>query len=407
MKKILYIVSVFPATSATFILNEMLMLKEKGYKIKIVSLRKPINQIYQNGVEEFEEDIIYVPHIKQSLNEGLKLISSNFKYLIYNPIKYIKGLYKASKGKSTNLIYDYIRAVYLVNYLNNSEIDHIHSQFAHGPTTIAYYLNMLTGKKFSFTCHAVDIFVQSNSKTLEEKINKAEFVATISNYNVGFIENKLINKNLVGKLNVVRCGINPQDYKPLEKPKYNEVKKIFSVGRFVEKKGFKYLIDALKIISDKGINFQCNIVGDGPLFNEINEKVQQLKLTKKINLIGQADSQKIKDYLSNSDMFVLPCTKATNGDMDGIPVSLMESMAYKLPVVSTNISGIPELVIDGKNGLIVEEKNSEKLADAIEKLILNKDIRLKYGENGRKHIIDEFGLEVNIAKLSNLFNPVS
>ncbi|UJF34584.1 glycosyltransferase [Paenibacillus hexagrammi] len=400
MNKILYVVSVFPSTSATFVLNEMLKLKERGFEIEIISLRKPKNEIFQPGIEEFKK-VTYIPHVKQNKMDGIKLIGSNFKYLLHNPKKYISGLVCAIKGKSYNLFYDFLRAVYLIQNIDLSEINHIHSQFAHTPTSLAYFISILINKQYSFTCHAVDIFVQNS--LFEEKLSRSKFAVTISDFNKNYINDLVEDKALTNKIKIIRCGVNYEEFKPPVKKQNNNRVRLLSVGRFVEKKGFIYLVDALKILDQKGINFECDIIGNGPLFEMIKCKVRDYELDNKINLLGAQSSGKIKEYLCKADIFVLPCVKSENGDMDGIPVSIMEAMSFEIPVISTNISGIPELIKNEENGLIVEEKNSIEFANAIQLLIQNNQLRSIYGQNGRNFIIKEFGINENVHKLVELF----
>ncbi|MEC5271998.1 glycosyltransferase [Caldifermentibacillus hisashii] len=406
MKKIIYIVSVFPSTSATFVLNEMLRLKERGYQVTILSLRHPVNEVIQTGTENFKS-IYYLPHIKQRKKDIFKLLSKNMQFFISHPVMYIKNLFNACKFKSSKMLYDFFRAVYIVPMINSLNIKHVHAQFAHGPTNIAYFIKQLTNQKYSFTCHAVDLFVQNTPRILEEKIKNSEFVATISSFNVNFIEERLLDKNLIEKVNVVRCGIDLEKITPNNNnSNARNVVKILSIGRFVEKKGFVYLVDALYKLKVRGLSFNCQLIGDGTLFNEIKKKIKELKLTNDIELLGKLDSKKIGEYLSDSDIFVLPCITAKDGDMDGIPVSIMEAMAYKVPVISTRISGIPELIINGESGLLVEEKDSEMLAEALEKLILNKRLRLILGKSGRRKIEEEYNLDQNVNKLIELFERV-
>lgn len=403
MKSILYIVSVFPSTSATFVLNEILTLKKEGFNIEIASLRKPKGEIYQNGVENFN-NIIYIPHIKQGILDTVSLVLSNIIYCIKYPRRYFRVFKYISHKRNKRLWYDFLRAIHLDLQLEKLKIDHIHSQFAHSPTNIAYLLNLLSGRKYSYTCHAVDIFVPNNRILLEEQLEQSSFAITISHFNIKYIENIINNKSLVDKFEIVRCGIDYNKFKPkVRKIKGDEKINIFSVGRFVEKKGFIYLIEALRKIREENIDFVCNIVGDGPLYMEIAQKIKEYNLKENVKLIGAVGSSEVRDYLKNSDIFVLPCIQAKNGDMDGIPVSLMEAMAFEIPVISTNLSGIPELIEHEVSGLIVEPKNYKQLKQAIMKLIESESLRKQYGQNARIKIINEYSLEDNIKILVNKF----
>ncbi len=403
MKNILYIVSVFPSTSATFVLNEILELKKEGFNIEIASLRKSKGEIHQSGVESFN-DILYIPHIRQGVYDTLNLIWSNIIYCLRYPKRYFRVFKYIKNKKSKRLWYDFFRSVYLDLQLEKLNINHVHSQFAHSPTNIAFLLNILSGRKYSYTCHAVDIFVPENRILLEEQLEKASFAITISNFNIKYIKNIIKNKSLVNKFEVVRCGIDYNKFKnEVNKNKYNKKINIFSVGRFVEKKGFIYLIEALRSIKEEDIDFECNIVGDGPLYKEIEEKIYNYNLEKEVKLVGSVGSSEIRNYLNNSDIFVLPCVQAKNGDMDGIPVSLMEAMAFEIPVISTQISGIPELIENGVSGLVVEPENSIQLKEAIIKLIKSQSLREEYGKNGRIKVINEYGLGDNTRILVDKF----
>lgn len=402
MKTIAYIVSVFPSTSATFVLNELLMLKRQGFNIKVLSLRQPIGEIKQEGIQEFDE-IIYIPHLREGVSATITLVIGSLKYMFKYPRKYFKVLKRVLNKKSRRVLYDFIRATYVSLYLEDNKIDHIHSQFAHSPTNIAYFVNLLIDKNYSFTCHAVDIFLDKNRVLLEEQLKNALFAVTISHFNINYIKKLISEEKSVDKFRVVRCGIDYNKFKKNETKKYNNKVQIFSVGRFVDKKGFIYLIEALKEVRDKRIEFDCRIVGDGPLHEEIEQKVTEYKLNDCVSLVGAVGTIQIRKYLENADVFILPCIQADNGDMDGIPVSLMEAMAFEIPVISTTISGIPELIEDKVSGILVEPKNVDQLQSAIELIINNPKLRKKYGEEGRKKVIQEFGLKENTQILIDEF----
>src|SRR5262249_1973240 len=138
---------------------------------------------------------------------------------------------------------------------------------------------------------------------------------------------------------------------------------IVSVGRLLEKKGLCYLVDACKVLADRGQPFQCRIAGDGPLGDELRARIEHHGLSDQVCLLGPLEQSQIINLYQNSDIFVLPCVVASSGDRDGVPVVLMEAMACKLPVVTTPIAGIPELVRDRESGLLVAERDVAGLAD--------------------------------------------
>lgn len=402
--KIMYIVSVFPGTSTTFILNEMIKLRESGYELEVISLRKPKKEISQNGSEIFK-NIYYVPHIKNKKSELLGLIRGNINCFIKHPLKYLKESFKVAFEMKMALYYDFARAACIVSSSDFNKISHIHAQFAHSPTTVAYYVNKLTNMKYSFTSHAVDIFTKE-SFLLERKLLNSDFSVTISEFNRNYINNMLNNKRLASKLYVIRCGIDISKFKRTvsenERRKDRKIK-IMSVGRFVEKKGFTYLISAIKELVDRKLEVTCTIIGGGPLYNEIKDQVNILNLSDYINMPGAQSSEEVRMQLEDSDIFVLPCVTANNGDMDGIPVSLMEAMALEIPVISTKVSGIPELIIDEENGLLVAEKSASELANAIYKMVMDEKLRKDYGTKGRQIVMEKYDINDNGRQLVELF----
>lgn len=405
MPSLIYILSIFPSTSATFELNELLELNKKGFDITIISLNKPLNELYKKEADVFK-NLIYIPHGKEGIISIVKLIQSNIRYFINNPIKYTNCFIDVLKKGSIKLIHDFCRAVYINENVKIHVEDHIHAHFVLSPTNIAYFLNILSGRKYSFTCHAVDIFVKSNRILFEQQLKSAVFAVTISRFNMRFLKETLNDKKLIKKMEVIRCGINYEKFKIEKVEKIENIFNIFSVGRLVEKKGYIYLLEALKIIKEKQLLFNCNIIGDGPLYKDLKNKIIEYNLQDEVHLLGAQNSDTIRIQLNNANVFVLPCIISSDGDMDGIPVALMEAMAYEIPVISSKISGIPELIDDGVNGLLVEEKSIVGIQKSVEHLMKNPEICVSFGKNARNKIINEFGLSENVQILADKFHTI-
>ena len=183
----------------------------------------------------------------------------------------------------------------------------------------------------------------------------------------------------------------------------DNVTTILSVGRFREKKGFPHLLHACHLLKERGHRLRCHIVGYGPLQEEIDRLITDLELDGIVSLHGKLTHDELIELYRKSTIFALPCQIAEDGDRDGIPNSLLEAMAMKIPVISTNVSGIPELIEHMKNGIIVPPKDSKSLASAIKLLIDQPHLRRELGKAGHHKVCQQFSLERNIFKLKELF----
>jgi colanic acid/amylovoran biosynthesis glycosyltransferase len=399
-KKIAYLLAKFPNLSETFILNEVCRMNEyTDIDLFVYSFRKPhLKEYDQATIAKIKRiNLIYLPIYKLFIN--------NLIFLFLNPIIYFKNLFKSTKFIfDKKSIFSFFVGVGWYYNVKNKKIEHLHSHFSNYSTLINYNLSKLLNIPYSFTSHAHDLFKNNTKNNLRELTNKSKFHITISQFNKRFLS-KIKGINL-SKINVIHCGIDVNRFKPMFSYKNKEYLEIVSVGRLVEKKGFNYLIDALSILNKQGVSFHCNIIGEGPEREIIQKRILDNNLMKKVFLIGSRDNEFVRKMVAKSSLFVLPCIEDSKGDKDGIPVSLMESMALGIPVISTKISGIPELIKDGKEGFLVSQKNSRELANVIKKYIKS-DIKSLI-ENSRYKILEEFNEDVEVEKLHKLFtdNPL-
>jgi len=262
---------------------------------------------------------------------------------------------------------------------------------------------MLMSKKlgipFTFEAHAVDIFVKPCLKALEKRMREASATTTISYYNRDYLH-KLTNIN-IKKIHVVRACPVIDKFKCVKRNP--EVLSILTVGRLVEKKGIKYGILAIKELIKDYPEIQYSIVGSGLLETELKSLARLVDLQNNVRFLGNLDDNSLIDELRKATIFILPCVIAKNEDRDGIPVSLMESMYLRIPTVSTNISGISELIEDRREGFLVEPGNFEQLASAIKTLLENENLRITMGVNGRKKIVTQFNIHKEARKLLEIW----
>jgi glycosyltransferase involved in cell wall biosynthesis len=275
----------------------------------------------------------------------------------------------------------FIPAVCLAMYWRKKRIGHIHAHWAHTATTIAMHAAGLLGIGFSFTGHANDLFV--HRVALVAKLRRARFVVCISEFHRRFY---LALGADPSRLQVVYCGIDTDRFQPREnlsdaiawrRPR------ILGVGRLVEKKGFHHLIAACATLRDRGLNCECVIAGSGPEEVSLRQLVNRLDLADRVTITGRAVLQEdLESLLQSAAVFALPCVKDRDGDMDGLPQVLIEAMACGVPSVSTVLVGIPDLIRDGWNGLLVPAEEVLPLADALEQLIINPEWATSLGTRG-------------------------
>jgi glycosyltransferase involved in cell wall biosynthesis len=283
------------------------------------------------------------------------------------------------------------------------QVHHIHAHFGFITNDIAKILSRLIEVTYSFTLHAQDIYL--NQSNIEQEVANASFAITCTEYNQAFL-NKLTKGLYTAKLHTIYHGIDVLKWKQTEWPNRgneNDKIKIVSIARLVEKKGLIYLLKATRLLTSNGTKIHCTIIGNGPLQKQLKRFIIKNNLTHCVNLIGFLSQEEVRRQVANFDIFVLPCTIVKNGDRDGLPNVLLESMAMGIPVISTNISAIPELIENEETGLLVPEKNEIALADAI--LRLSSDIQLynRISENGKRKVKDNFDIEISTNKLVAIF----
>ena len=318
------------------------------------------------------------------------IVTSNVVECIRNPIRYFVAYKEAARFLGLK---KFLRSMLFVRKIRKRRAKHIHAQFAYENAEIARVLALYLNKPYSFTGHANDIFVQKQNLTA--KIESASFVRTISEFNKSYLE-KNFPCNASNKVKVIHCGVKvPPD--AVSQMGSGDEYIVVSIGRFVEKKGFEYLLAALRILQKSGKKIYCKVVGDGPLREDLQRMRSDLK---SVEFLGQLSNAEVIRCLKNCHCFVLPCVMASDGDIDGIPVVLMEAMSLGLPVISTSVSGIPELVEDGVNGILVPEKDPVAIANAIRWIAEHPEQARSMGMSGRQKVLEVFSLQKIVYELA-------
>jgi colanic acid/amylovoran biosynthesis glycosyltransferase len=396
-----YVNQIFPALTETFVYREVFGLQREGIHVSTFAIWK----LDKDKQSEEAKHLVDSTHYAFPMNWS-RMVRNHLYFLLRHPAKYLGTFFfvLTRPGESfknrLRTFYHFCEAVYLATDVKGERVQHMHAHFSINAATVALVLARLLDISFSFTTHNNLFYDQL---ILKEKIRDAKFIIVVSEYNRRFIAKLMPGEDHNHKIHTVHYGLSVEDFSPPATRSKNEVPLIFMVSQLAERKGIPYLVKACHILSERGINFQCILAGDGPQRPIIEQLIEQYKLHDKVKLVGALFQEQLKDYLNQADIFALPCIVASNGDIDGIPNVLMEAMALEIPVVSTYVSGIPELIENDHYGLLVDEKDEVALAKALQRLLEDEALRSRLGKNGRRKVIDEFNIKHNAAKLAEIF----
>jgi glycosyltransferase involved in cell wall biosynthesis len=407
--RVAYLVKTFPRLSETFILNEILGVEELGLELTIFSLRKlpPEAEPVHPDVAKVRGPVRYIPSLIWPLWPPglLLLVFSHLALLLAAPRRYFETVRFHFGSENDPRLKDFLQAGYLARILSREKFTHLHAHFANVPTTVAEIVKHLTGIPFSFTAHAKDIYLTPSSE-LARKIRKAEGVMTCTAVNQRYLA------GLAGETTPVHLayhGVDVSRFRELPRDDTTRAKElplILCVARLCEKKGLEFLLDACRILLDRGIAFECRIVGYGPLEDKLRKMIANLALQDRVSLLGKMTQDQLADMYPQADLFVLPCQVLENGDRDGIPNVLFEAMVCGVPVISTRIPGVCELVEHQKNGFLVEQRNSPALADAMELLLSSPDLRNELAREGRQTVLGNFTRESSARNVYSILSSV-
>src|SRR6266508_2905331 len=390
-----YLYSRYPVISQTFCDTEMLALERLGIALEIGSIYPPLTSLRHEHISRLRAPIHYAPP-QQILGIWEKDAKTTGKW----PRELVE-LHERKYGSSVKAEQRARNALYFADLFTRNGVDHFHVHFANRAAHTAMFLKEISGIPFSVTAHGQDFMKDlGNDELLREICAAAEFVAAETDYSRDLLCQNCLDST--GEIFRVYNGIDLEFF-PVPYPSTaNPVPRIISVGRLVAFKGFENLIDACGELARRGLDFNCEIIGDGPLRDELQAKIDMLKLSHRVKLLGSLSQGAVIEKLRVADIFALASVTDRQGASDVFPTVIIEAMAAARPVVSTRLAGIPELVADGETGFLVAPGDPSALAQALEELIQDPELRSSYGRAGRARIEQHFRIEHTVAPLVEL-----
>jgi glycosyltransferase involved in cell wall biosynthesis len=430
-----YVLKGYPRMSELFIASEIYRLERLGVPLRLYVI-KPADESRQHGiVARIKSKPEYLPattsltktklrrwlaaHLKEFM-PGLRSVARR------HPLRVARAALAAfaQAVRARRGFRAWPRKVYLKEFLQaavvadrvlrSGDVRHLHAHFCHGATTVTWLASLMTGLPFSFTAHAKDIYCESlnPSGLLRRKMRAARFVVTCTDAN----REHLLKVEPRAKVHCVYHGLNAEftellsDTNGAARASVSEERRrlrALGVGRLVEKKGFDVLVEACGILRRREVPFEAVIVGEhGEHEEEIRRRIDALNLGDSVRLAGPMEQTRLFEEYRSAGVFCLPCRVLDNGDRDGIPNVLMEAMACGLPVVTTPVSGIPEIIRDGVNGRLVPPDDPAALADALLRIDADQQFARSLSDEARATVRERFDGERFAAQLATLFREV-
>src|SRR6266700_7638014 len=395
-----YLYSRYPVISQTFCDMEMLALEQLGVPLEIASVYPPLTSLRHEHISRLRAPICYAPpqQILRTLEKKAKTVGKWPAALVdLHQRKYGPRFKPGQRARN---------ALYFADLFTHNGVDHVHVHFANRAAHTALFLKEISGIPFSVTAHGQDFMKDLGSDDLLREIcAAAEFVAAETDYSRGLLCERCPDS--AAKIHRVYNGIDLEHFPTPAQGTTNPMPRIISVGRLVAFKGFEHLIDACAELARRGLDFTCEIIGDGPLRDDLQAKIDMLNLSSRVSLLGSLSQVAVLEKLRSADIFALASVTDPQGASDVFPTVIIEAMTAARPVVSTRLAGIPESVVHGETGLLASPGDTTELAQALEQLMRDPALRSRLGRAGRARVEEHFQIEHTVAPLVELLQKTS
>lgn len=387
----------FPRLSETFVLNEVLELKRQGIPLRLFAIADAKEPYAQPEAEALRPELSYLRY-GDSFSARLRLLSDLLWALYRHPSGFLAARRLARHRGSAATWKHFLEACTLARRMDSAGLRHLHALFASGPSSVAHYVHLMTGVSYSFTAHAKDLFT-TPPKYVTERTRAARFVATCTGSNRLYLEG--LGEEVGRKVVVIPHGVDLDRFAAIARRP--EPGRLLSIGRLVSKKGFDVLLRSVALLREEGLDLTCRIIGDGPLQKELEELAATLGVADRVVFGGARPQLELLEELAGAQVFVLSPVLMPDGDRDGVPNVLIEAMASGIPVVASEISGIPELIRDNDTGLLVPAADPKALADALRRLLTDPGLRRRIANAGREFVNEHRALHGSVRPLADKF----
>lgn len=398
-----YITTGYPYVSHTFIQNEVLVLREMGVKVDTFALRRAPSAECRTQADHDARATTYAlrpPRLHDYRDAHLGALRTR-------PGRYLRALLaalRASAGSPNRMLHQlayFAQAIVLWDRCRAAGIRHLHAHFANVSSDVALLASMVGGPElsWSFTMHGPTEFYDVLHYHLGEKVRRARFVVCISD----FARSQLMGLTAPAqwdKLHVVHCGVDVERFARVAPDQTRAASSITCIGRLVPEKGQALLIEAVARLKDAGYDIKLSLVGDGPNRAELESQVRKWGVDHEVSFLGALSPPQVAEVLRRTDVFCLPSFA------EGVPIVLMEAMAMQLPVISSRVMGVPELIEDGVSGRLIRPGSSDDLVGALSQLLGDPDLRRRLGQAARARVSTEFDLRINARRLCSLYREL-
>jgi glycosyltransferase involved in cell wall biosynthesis len=400
--KIVYISHWFPLSSETFVFYEVEWFYNKGFDISVVSL-------YGRRDKELSRRLLHCPVPVERL--GIFAVARVFAAVLLSIFR--------NSGKTLEVIKDILFrrwrdweqqlentwaglcGIYLSRRFQEQGVEHIHAAWANGPATAAWVASRLSGIPFSFSCHAGDIYPPDGA--LAEKARASAFARTIATNNILHLDT--FEPEAKDKHHLIYAIRTVPNENRRAEVRMVEPLRLLCIGRLVEMKGFRYAVEAVRELKDRGIQSRLDIAGSGFCERQLKKLAAKLGIRESVHFHTFVTHDRIPDFLCASDIMLMPCIVLSGtGKSDGLPTVIIEGMTYGLPIISTNVAGIGDVIKHGETGLLVPQHDAVALADAVISLLRDRENALRMADAAQKLVQVLFDSERNMLNLAALFD---
>jgi glycosyltransferase involved in cell wall biosynthesis len=390
-----YVLKRYPRYSETFIINEILAHEAVGWEIEVFSLRAPTDISFPEQTARVRARVHQLPCEGRASEFWTALADATEVF------PHFRSFIGEARHESAMAG---CQAMVLANWARQNNIGHLHAHFASGAATVARLAARLAGLTYSLTAHAKDIFHESvDADDLARKFRDASAVITVSEFNREFLAAKFPES--ADRIHRIYNGLDLGAF-TFSEPS-NRAPRVLAIGRLVEKKGFADLIDACALARQAGHPIACDIVGSGEEFDALVAQIERLGLQQDVRMLGALPQSEVNSKIREAAVVAAPCVVGADGNRDGLPTVLLEAMALGTPVVSTDVTGIPELVRDGETGIIVPQRQPAVLQKALQLLLTQPGLRTRLAAGARKAIERDFDIHRNTEAMRGVIHSAT